>query len=252
MSSELLNDLQPYNPLSIEAKKITFPIQAQEQSYSLLVIAGDNIEEVIEDTLDDYDSITDYVEQQLEQMQQMTTLDTFRQLVSTQLMDTELAEQVEQINRIDLTLLYEIYSRLWEGNSLLDEQLVPNQVNSLVSHLQTASEEADEWIELPLPTGKEYIAPLIIPMGGFNECPAPILQASVFQYWHHKYHAIPVVVGESMWILQVSTKPSTNEEALLLAQEHFIFCSYVLESFDSIGQYATYLLEQDIWYFWWD
>jgi hypothetical protein len=31
-----------------------------------------------------------------------------------------------------------------------------------------------------------------------------------------------------------------------------MFCQYVLESFDSIGQYADYLMKQEIWYFWWD
>ncbi|MDN4620423.1 DUF4253 domain-containing protein [Paenibacillus sp. PsM32] len=253
MSSEILNYLQPYNPLSIEAKEITFPIQPKGTPYSLLVIPDDNIEEVMEDTLDDYDSLTDYVDQQLALLQQMDVLDTFRTLVSHQLLDTDLAEQAKSIQHMNWASLYEMYSRLWEGHAWLDERLIPyQQVDSLWPDFHAASEPTDQWITLPLPDSREYIAPLMVPMGGFNECPAPILQASLFQYWHQQYKAIPIIVNESIWILQASIRPVTDEEALLLAQEHFMFCSYVLESFESIGQYATYLQKQEFWYFWWD
>jgi len=252
MSSAILNYLQSYNALSIEAKKIIFPSPIEDNTYSLLVIPDDNIEEIIEDTLDDYEGLTDYIDQQLEQMEQMNIPDIFRTLVSHQLLDTDLAEQSAHVNHMDWALLYRTYSNLWEGEPLLDEQLIPSQVHSLLPDLQALREQQEQWIQLPLPAGKEYTAPLMIPMGGFNECPAPMLQASLFQHWQHTYTAIPVMVDESMWILQAYNKPQTDQDALQLAQEHFIFCPYVLESFQSIGEYASYLQEQEYWYFWWD
>lgn len=252
MSSEILAYLQPYNAQSIEAKNIPFPIQAQGNPHSLLIIPDENIAEMMEDTLEEYDSLTDYVDQQLAHVEQINVLDTFRTLVSHQLLYTDIADQSEQVKSMDWTSLYHTYSRLWEGQPLLDESLIHRPVHSLVPDLQAMSEQAEEWIQLPLPASKEYIAPLMVPMGGFNECPAPLFQASLFKYWQDKFAAIPLVVGESMWVLHASTKPQTDEEALLLAQEHFIFCSYVLESFDSIGEYAKYLQQQEFWYFWWD
>ncbi|TKJ87037.1 hypothetical protein PaeCFBP13512_18970 [Paenibacillus sp. CFBP13512] len=251
MSSEILDYLQPYSALSIEAKNSSLPIQAQDSPYSLLIIPDDNIAEIMEDTLDEYDSLTDYVDQQLAQVEQMNVLDTFRTLVSHQLLYTDIADQSEQVQSMDWASLYHTYSSLWEM-PLIDESLIPSKVTSLLPDLQAKSEHTDEWIQLPLPAGKEYTAPLMVPMGGFNECPVPLLQASLFQYWQTKYKAIPIVVDESMWILQAHSRPQTDQEALQLAQEHFIFCSYVLESFDSIGEYASYLQEQEFWYFWWD
>ncbi|WP_458119809.1 DUF4253 domain-containing protein [Paenibacillus sp. Z6-24] len=43
-----------------------------------------------------------------------------------------------------------------------------------------------------------------------------------------------------------------NEQALQLAKQHMLFSPYVPEPFDTIGKYASYLKQQDIWYFWWD
>ncbi|WP_407668012.1 DUF4253 domain-containing protein [Paenibacillus wulumuqiensis] len=37
-----------------------------------------------------------------------------------------------------------------------------------------------------------------------------------------------------------------------MVKQHMLFCPYVLELFDTIGEYASYLNQQDIWYFWWD
>lgn len=54
------------------------------------------------------------------------------------------------------------------------------------------------------------------------------------------------------WVLQVDRTPQSDEEALALAREHFFFYPYVLETEDSLGQYADYLKKQKIWHFWWD
>lgn len=252
MKEELLAFLQSYKTTSIEAKDWTLPIYSGEKPAPLSIIPDENIAEIIEETLDDYDSLTDYVEEQLEHVEQSTALDTFRTLVSQQLIDTELAEESAKVSTMDHSTLYATYSRLWEDQPLLDEQMIASKVDSLAPDQAWISRQEEEWIQLSLPIGQEYTAPLIIPMGGFNECPAPAIQASLFKYWQEKYDAVPIIVNESTWILQAKIQPSTDAEALQLAQEHFIFCSYVLEKFDSIGAYAAYLQTQDIWYFWWD
>ncbi|RKN86389.1 DUF4253 domain-containing protein [Paenibacillus ginsengarvi] len=115
-----------------------------------------------------------------------------------------------------------------------------------------ADREEDGLLLLTLPAGESQYAPLIVPMGGFNECPQPLEQAVLFRHWQEEYGMVPLVVTQDTWVVRVSERPATDAAALQLAKEHFLFCQYVLETFDSIGQYASYLRRHDIWMFWWD
>ncbi|MDA0067293.1 DUF4253 domain-containing protein [Brachyspira hyodysenteriae] len=92
-------------------------------------------------------------------------------------------------------------------------------------------------------------------MGGFNDCPNPETQASIFKYWYEKYNAYPAVVGYDTWELWVEKQPKTEEEARELAIEHYYFCldrvDQYSENYDH-GKLAGTLLKSDVWYFWWD
>lgn len=89
-------------------------------------------------------------------------------------------------------------------------------------------------------------------MGGFNECPLPLYQAVLFKAWKDEYGAVPLLVKEDTWVLRADKLPATDEEALQLAKEHFLFCQYVLETFDTVGEYAAFLKKEPVWHFWWD
>ncbi|OWA37895.1 hypothetical protein B9G55_02280 [Saccharibacillus sp. O16] len=112
--------------------------------------------------------------------------------------------------------------------------------------------EEGELLLLDLPIADAWQAPFIVPMGGYNECPQPFEQAVLFRDWQQRFDAVPTAVAQDTWLLQVKRRPQTREEALHLAKEHVMFCQYVLESFETIGQYAEYLQQADRWEFWWD
>ncbi|OWR28784.1 hypothetical protein CDO73_17310 [Saccharibacillus sp. O23] len=112
--------------------------------------------------------------------------------------------------------------------------------------------EEEALLLLDLPEKQAWTAPLVVPMGGYNECPQPLDQAVMFRDWQRRFGAVPAAVTEDSWLLRVKQRPETDEEALDLAKEHFIFCQYVLESFQTIGQYAAYLKTAGTWEFWWD
>ncbi|OLT13330.1 hypothetical protein BJF79_20785 [Actinomadura sp. CNU-125] len=79
--------------------------------------------------------------------------------------------------------------------------------------------------------------------------------ASVVRGWEDRFGARVVGAGFSDLYLSVSAPPSTDEEALRLAAEHFAFCP------DNIWQntnpatltsYARGLIGLNAWEFWWD
>ena len=53
--------------------------------------------------------------------------------------------------------------------------------------------------------------------------------------------------------LEPARKPSTREEALILAQEQYWFCYDIVEQgVGTIENLAAGLMESSVWYFWWD
>ena len=104
-----------------------------------------------------------------------------------------------------------------------------------------------------IPTSKPYELALYIPMGGFNDCPNPEVQVSVFKYWYDKYKAYPAVVGYDTFEIFVENKPQNKDDAIKLAFEQFAFCSDIVsQGIGDISLLAGMLLKSDIWYFWWD
>jgi hypothetical protein len=79
---------------------------------------------------------------------------------------------------------------------------------------------------------------------------------AVFRYWFEKYGAVPALVTYDVWELALSNPPLTDEEAELLAKEHFAFCYDIImqanEGFDTIRARASCLKGSRSWYFWWD
>ncbi|MEW2625900.1 DUF4253 domain-containing protein [Streptomyces sp. NPDC048106] len=79
--------------------------------------------------------------------------------------------------------------------------------------------------------------------------------AAVVSDWEHRFGARVVAVGFSNLHLSVAAPPTTEEDALLVAAEHFAFCP------DNIWQgsrpytlaaYAARITGAHNWDFWWD
>lgn len=257
MSEMVLGLLQEYEVMAVQAEQIQYPIQASQGLHRVLVVTGDNIEEMLEEVADGEDSIRTYVEEQFIQAESLSTSDVLKKLVANSLVDSGLPTVDDKHD--DLHATYKAYAALWaEQPELVDEQLIhgeeENSVlqNSLPDAAWVERNEEDGLLLLDLPEADAWTAPLLIPMGGYNECPQPLEQAVLFRDWQKRYGAVPTAVTQDSWLLRASRLPESDEEALELAREHFIFCSYVPEGFASIGAYAAYLKRNSNWSFWWD
>jgi hypothetical protein len=89
--------------------------------------------------------------------------------------------------------------------------------------------------------------------GGWNECPEAHVHGAIWKYWEEKYGA--KIVGVSSDVIEAIVKrpPATREQALELAEEHFLYCpDIVFQGVNSISNLSAYLIDNDKWYFWWD
>lgn len=89
--------------------------------------------------------------------------------------------------------------------------------------------------------------------GGWNDCPSTEEQAALWKYWEGKYGAKIVGVGHDVIEAYVENPPTTREEALHLAFEHYFYCYDIVEQgCETISNLVAGLLNSRVWFFWWD
>lgn len=259
MSQDLLDQLEDYETETVEIAEIVYPAPPHPQSpqaHRLLVLTGENLLELMEEVIDEHESLSNYVQQMAAQTSSLSLADGLRRSLSWLWEYNELPASFQPLEKLSATQLYEAYRQLQQSEqplAMLNETITPTAHVAPIPDMDWAeSQQEDGAFWLTLPQGREYEAALIIPMGGYNECPLPVYQAAIFRQWQEQYGAIPIAVNESTWILHSQHLPLTDKDALELARQHVLFCQYVLESFETIGEYASYLKQQHIWYFWWD
>ncbi|WP_205718384.1 DUF4253 domain-containing protein [Actinomadura sp. WMMA1423] len=79
--------------------------------------------------------------------------------------------------------------------------------------------------------------------------------ASVVRSWEDRFGARVVGAGFSELYLSVAAPPSTHEEALRVAAEHFAFCPdniWQNTTPATLASYAEHLVDLNAWVFWWD
>ncbi|WP_429844724.1 DUF4253 domain-containing protein [Brevibacillus sp. FIR094] len=253
MVEELSNYLKECDIEVVAAEDFTVPATKVDK-HSILVLPSFNILEMIEEAVDEEGSLSDYVHNQLEEVHHLSVEDVFERIVKSRLLYTDISSELQNLDGKNFEEIYRAYSLIWEGQELIDEQLSETETESFQISKEWVQDrlEDEALIVLELPLASGYEAPLWIPMGGFNECPLPVYQSVIVKHWQEAYGIKILAVTEDAWIFQAGSRPQTYEEALKLAQEHFIFCQYVLDEFPSIGHYADYLMKQDVWLFWWD
>lgn len=126
--------------------------------------------------------------------------------------------------------------------------------DSLVSMLDYESGELAECVVVHLPTDKPWEVPLLVPFGGWNECPDNADMAAVLKKWYERYGAVPAAITHDTLELVVP-KAVPRDEAPTLAREHFLFCPDRVDQCTesgTIGELAGDLSVSTVWYFWWD
>jgi len=217
-----------WNELTIRGKKEGF--------FPLLILVEDTLAETLELALEDAD---------FENTEE--GISAFRD---------EILKEAESIDPRDF--LQKRLTEIWETYDDSDvrgnfKECEPD--DSFCSHMD-GSKPYPELIIAKIPAKYPWELPAWVPMGGFNECPAPAEQVAVFKYWYEKYGAIPGVVTGDNWEMELTRPPLTDAEAEALAEEQFAFCEDIVvqaaAGWDSIRTIASALKGSTTWFFWWD
>ncbi len=224
------------------------------RDYPLIIVPGENIVEVLEDALetDEQLSLSEYVAQQSEKAAKMNIAEAFLLKISEEMNFAD--KSIESLAGAKTEAIFEAYASIWDGDPMLGTEQASSDNEPLELTAEWFEERMEEsyLLALKLPEEKPFEAPLWIPMGGYNECPLPVIQSAIFKHFDERIGITPIVVTDSTWVILAKRRPVSFEEALLLAKEHFLFCPYVLEQHDTLGHYADHLLRTDSWLFWWD
>lgn len=102
-----------------------------------------------------------------------------------------------------------------------------------------------------IPTKDWTEIPAYLRAGGWNAVPDSANLVAALRSWRDRYGAELVSLTNDTMDFRVQRTPTSREEALELAREHYLFCS------DSLGEMtlrerAALLIENDWWFFWWD
>jgi hypothetical protein len=103
------------------------------------------------------------------------------------------------------------------------------------------------------PTTTPWEIPAHLNFGGWNECPNPDAHVLMMKRWFEQYGAELVGMNGDTVEMYASRPPSTREDALKLAREQYLYCEdIVIQGTQTIESLAAGLLDNHIWFFWWD
>ncbi len=124
------------------------------------------------------------------------------------------------------------------------------------SHWDYENNQSHELLMARIPTRNPWELAAWLPMGGFNDCPAPEIQAAVMKLWHEKYGAEPALVTSWAWEFTLPRPLSDKNEALALAFQHYAFCRERVDDYGRgeyrLGNLADSLMKSAVWHFSWD
>lgn len=89
------------------------------------------------------------------------------------------------------------------------------------------------------------------PIRGGGNCPSAEHLVSVAKHWYEEYGAAPAVICEGIIEFAVP-QPVSEEESLPLAEEHYAFCTDIVDqSLGTINALADVLRKSTVWFFCW-
>jgi hypothetical protein len=111
----------------------------------------------------------------------------------------------------------------------------------------------DPWWMLLVPAVQPWHAPVSLAYGNWNECPPAHVHAALARSWAERFGATLVAIGGDIVEMTVQEPPRTNEDALALAEEHYLYCPDIVEQgCNTIDALAAKLKGGTSWSFWWD
>jgi hypothetical protein len=81
----------------------------------------------------------------------------------------------------------------------------------------------------------------------------PQVHAAILKYWYERWGAEVVAATAGDLELQVLRPPMTQDAALELAKEQYMYCRDLVEqNTGSVAVLANLLVNSSVWWFWWD
>ena len=103
------------------------------------------------------------------------------------------------------------------------------------------------------PTGNSWEVPAFLQHGGWNDCPEAHVHVALHRRWSRNFGSDIVSVTNDVVECCVERPPSTREEAMVLAREHFLYCTDIVnQGYGTVEALAAVLLKSKYWHFWWD
>jgi hypothetical protein len=123
---------------------------------------------------------------------------------------------------------------------------------TLASDIMTGA-PIDGLIGTKIKTDRNWKIPAYFNFGGWNNCPSPEVQCAIWKYWQQEYGAKIVGVSNDVIEAHVSKPPTTEDEAMALAWQHYAYCNDIIDQGDeTVAKLASVLINHHCWYFWWD
>ena len=103
------------------------------------------------------------------------------------------------------------------------------------------------------PVSRAWQIPAAVGYGGWNACPETVVHGAMFKRWEEQYGAEILALSSDTIECEVSRPPHTQEQAMALAWEQYLFCEdIVTQGVGSISALGGTLLNSPYWFFWWD
>lgn len=106
-----------------------------------------------------------------------------------------------------------------------------------------------------IPVSEPWQIAAWLPMGNWNECPAPKDLLAMAKRWYDRYGAVICCMSSDELEFRVSNPPTDFSEAYELAKEQYYFCQDRIEQYAggyNLQTLANGLTKSPYWYFWWD
>lgn len=228
-----------YEPIYIAFDKAV--IDGKANGYiPVLIVANDNLAEMfysnagVEFGNIDKDKLRNYREELINSISDDGAQDFFD-------------EKLEEIQEYDDEYNFEteLAGEIADGESL----------TGISIPFELGSNRTQELLLARIPVKDPWEVVAWLPMGNWNDCPAPESMISIAKKWYEKYGAVICSMSSDELEFRLEKPLADKNEAYALAKGHYFFCQDRLEQYAedyNFGKLADCLMKSTVWYFWWD
>lgn len=141
-------------------------------------------------------------------------------------------------------------------NEMIGDETEGEELQNFCSYISFGNYEeiGDDTLLLNIPVKNPWELVAWLPLGGWNECPAPDDMMAICKYWYEKYGAIPATFTHDVMEFY-APKKLNGVDSLEAAKEHYAFCMDRVDQGTAtytLSELAAGLENSTVWYFWWD